>query len=205
MCWVNCPAKRKSGFEAQCESDPLLAAAVDEARGVTGQLQNLYASESTPPLDPERRDAIVSNEIGSVTLPNIESSWRVPALVLAAAAVLLLLVGLAPWLRQQDKTVAMDDNELKQQTTADRVRVTRNITPSRSNWNHRRKRWRRPIESVAVAADDSSDADQIHEFAIECARRSRCDARDCVGGAVPSLASVDPDRQSPTRAVTGCW
>ncbi len=107
----------RTAFESACDSNPSLAAAVDEARGVTNQLQNLYAGESTPPLDAQRRDAIVGGNAGSVTLPDSESSWRVPALVLASAAVLLLLVGIAPWLRQQDTTVVMDDGESRTTTS----------------------------------------------------------------------------------------
>ena len=103
-------AEEQAAFESELESDSALAAAVEEARGVTGQLQALYASESTPPLDSDRRDAIVGRGTG-VTLPPAANSWRVPALVLAAAAVLLLLVGVAPWLRQQDAGVAMEQSE----------------------------------------------------------------------------------------------
>ncbi|MFK8112596.1 MAG: von Willebrand factor type A domain-containing protein [Rubripirellula sp.] len=94
------PVDEQAPFEAELESNPKLAAAVEEARNVTGQLEGLFASEATATLDENARQAIVAARDEAV--PPIQASqagWKIPVLVLAMAATLLLMLGLAPWLK----------------------------------------------------------------------------------------------------------
>ncbi|GAA5505350.1 YfbK domain-containing protein [Novipirellula caenicola] len=56
------PADERAAFESEMQSNPELAAAVEEARGVTSKLDSLFASESTPPLDANRRDKIIAGD-----------------------------------------------------------------------------------------------------------------------------------------------
>ena len=120
-------------FEAELESNAELAAAVEEARGITGQLESLYAKEPTSTLDSDRRAAIVDAGTGNVSESNVSAgnvsesnvsagkantnprtslatgrtrSWGVTLTVLTMAAMLLLLVGVAPWLSKDPTTTA---------------------------------------------------------------------------------------------------
>jgi Ca-activated chloride channel family protein len=114
------PAEERDAFELEVQSDAELSAAVEEARSVTGQLADLYALETTPPLEPGRREAILNNESATprgsaVALADQaatrQGSGKVLLFFLAAAATLLLLVGIAPWLNQQDADrVVMDSS-----------------------------------------------------------------------------------------------
>ena len=127
-------------FEAELADSEDLAVAVEEVRSITGQLQDLYSDEKTKPLDQDRRESIMSGaallrQAESVSeyeddqeeedsienvllLDQIKSSnrnhgaptWGVPLLVIASAAVLLLLVGLAPWLRERSTITSVDPN-----------------------------------------------------------------------------------------------
>ncbi len=96
----------RAAFETEMQSDSNLAAAVEEARSVTGQLIDLYTSEEMPPLDDERREAIRAGEAmpapSTALPPSSPPAWKVWGTVLAAAAVLLVLVGLAPWLNRHE-------------------------------------------------------------------------------------------------------
>ena len=58
------PEHELADFESELESNSELAAAVEEARNVTGQLESLYASEATATLDDQRREAIVLPSLG---------------------------------------------------------------------------------------------------------------------------------------------
>jgi Ca-activated chloride channel family protein len=93
------PAEERSEFERRLASNPSLAAAVAEARSVTGQLEKLYAAEVTPPLDQRLRASLAAGETSAPPASPKTRSWRLPVLALATAAILLLLVGVAPWLR----------------------------------------------------------------------------------------------------------
>ena len=97
-------------FEQRLESDSELAAAVEEARSVTGQLQSLYDEESMPALDAARRESIVagaeskSEEAASLTIQEKHANWPVLISVFASAAVFLFSVGVLPRLLQESET-----------------------------------------------------------------------------------------------------
>ncbi len=117
------PEHELADFESELESNSELAAAVEEARSVTGQLETLYASEATVTLDDQRREAIVLPSEGSegpVSLSDQGSgSWKAPLLVLAMAASLLLLIGVGPWLNRQGFTVSQVSDESSLERAAD--------------------------------------------------------------------------------------
>ncbi len=136
------PAEDRQAFEREVESSAELAAAVEEARSVTGQLARLYAAEQTPPLDTQRREAIrtadsakvdVAGDGKSVSSATNSNRWRVTMTVLAAAAVVILLVGVAPWLNQKkpDLTVTqtVDPPAVELATEATRDEVVATIDP----------------------------------------------------------------------------
>ncbi len=53
------PDDQRGAFESELKSNAELAAAVDEARRVTGQLEAFYAAEPAATLDSDRRASIV--------------------------------------------------------------------------------------------------------------------------------------------------
>ncbi len=114
------PADQRQAFEAELAGSPELAAAVAQARGVTGQLEAYYAAEPAPSLEAGRRQSILT--------PPPERSWRIPVLALATAAALLLVVGgplvikqngeiaigkLAQKPARNDSGIAADESELR--------------------------------------------------------------------------------------------
>lgn len=88
------PAAEETRFERELDKNPPLAAAVDEARQLTGQLQQCFAAEAMPPLDDQHRQAILSAEAESATRSR---SWRLALVGLATAATLLLIVSVSLW------------------------------------------------------------------------------------------------------------
>lgn len=117
------PEGERATFESELAGNPELAAAVEEARNVTDQLEGLFANESTPSLDEARRQAITNTPVTANTEQAAAGSWKVPAMCLAMAASLLLLFGLAPWFNQQevDVTMAKLSRETPQEEEAERV------------------------------------------------------------------------------------
>lgn len=99
--------EQRSRFEDELKQNEKLAAAVDEARAITGRVAMLFGEESTPPLDDERRSAILSATAGRPEKPAFQAdapasprrpfSWPVLAVTLATAATLLVIVGVATW------------------------------------------------------------------------------------------------------------
>ncbi|KAA5546978.1 DUF3520 domain-containing protein [Roseiconus nitratireducens] len=106
---------QRSEFEAAISGDPALRQAVQEAREVTDQLKSLLSDEKSPGLDKERRDKILAasaagptatvasaadrsgtERSGHVQLSSKSSTRRLVPWLLAAAASLLLLLGLLP-------------------------------------------------------------------------------------------------------------
>ena len=108
-------AEERAEFEVELETNAELATAVDEARGIKEQLSELYESEDTEGLDPERRESIIGvgssvhvvrrQETGGFRPPTV----LVPMVLMAMAAMLLLMVGVAPWLRQSTTATAIED------------------------------------------------------------------------------------------------
>ena len=83
-------------FETELAGNTELAAAVAEARSVTGRLEGLFAAEPTPALDEDRRTSIIGDGTSTphaTVAPATNGSWRAPLIALAIAASLLLLVG----------------------------------------------------------------------------------------------------------------
>jgi len=64
-----------SAFERQLERDPDLAAAVEEAKGITNQLKSWFAEEAPLALDPERRQSIFG---ALVSPPPVDAAAAVP-------------------------------------------------------------------------------------------------------------------------------
>ncbi|QDT03609.1 von Willebrand factor [Rubripirellula lacrimiformis] len=110
-----------AAFEREIQSNAELQSAVDEARHVTDKLADLFDAESTPPLTDDRLSAINAGSVASVrtgpppihpgTQPGHSGnrSWKIPMLMLATAAVVALMVGVAPMLKP-DAEVAYDIN-----------------------------------------------------------------------------------------------
>tara|TARA_R110002049_G_scaffold27321_2_gene94098 strand:+ start:209542 stop:212574 length:3033 start_codon:yes stop_codon:yes gene_type:complete len=119
--------EQRAEFERELQTNPQLATAVDDARRVTSQLGELYVNElnvdtPAPRLDDERRDAILAGEPSVLASepsvlagePSVEissaagdRSSRLPLAIMAIAATLLLLLGIAPRLARQDAEIAM--------------------------------------------------------------------------------------------------
>ncbi|TWU08324.1 VWA domain-containing protein [Stieleria varia] len=102
-------------FELELHGNDALAKAVEQAKDVTTQLTQLFAQETTPPLDEARRATILSSEnqlassstgdtggtAAASTTPIVTaeaSRMRLPLLILTTAAGLMLLVGLPFWI-----------------------------------------------------------------------------------------------------------
>ena len=90
-------------------------------RRVTGQLEQWYAAEPTPPLDAQRRRVIASgdgpaersNQDAADTIRREAStSWRIPGLVLATAAALLLLIGVPVWMKTESPLTVTQMSEV---------------------------------------------------------------------------------------------
>ncbi len=109
--------QERHDFEIEMEADGELASAVEEARTVTDQLASLYGDETIPSLGDERRAAIVA---GGAVSPAVDPSpsWPRIGLVLAIAAALLLMLGVAPVMYRQHQaekqvTMAQLEDELE--------------------------------------------------------------------------------------------
>jgi len=92
----------KAKFEAEIAASGDLAAAVEQTRELTRQLQTHFAAEQTPPLDDERRKEILAEAPAWVQIDNggdTQSStmvWKRHGIQLAIAATLVFIViGLA--------------------------------------------------------------------------------------------------------------
>ncbi len=84
----------RANFEQELARNPELAAAVDETRTLTERLQTHYQHESTPPLDSDRREAILVRSLAD-TKEKIGPVSRRPWFALAVAgAVVFVMVGL---------------------------------------------------------------------------------------------------------------
>ena len=101
------PEAERAEFESELAENTELACAVAEAGKVTSQLDELYADEVSPTLDPRRRDAILGTEARKVTAVDQRKSYRLPLAIMATAASLLVLLGVAPWLAERNSEVAM--------------------------------------------------------------------------------------------------
>jgi Ca-activated chloride channel family protein len=91
------PQERQQ-FEAEMAASQALAAAVSETSALTNQLKSHFASETTPPLDAQRRSAILSQSAGSSPSPAKQTStdrrpwWMRRWVELAVAASLVFIV-----------------------------------------------------------------------------------------------------------------
>ena len=227
-------------FEAELADSEDLAVAVEEVRSITGQLQDLYSDEKTKPLDQDRRESIMSGaallrQAESVSeyeddqeeedsienvllLDQIKSSnrnhgaptWGVPLLVIASAAVLLLLVGLAPWLRERSTITSVDPNlEQTQDVPAPAPAPIRDMTLEdtvatyvESNLND----WPSKDESPKDAAsEDNEDEEEMastgvlaeleaidHEFSLAQKVKERKSKASTPGTLPPPEALAEP-------------
>lgn len=104
-------------FERSLSDDPELVAAVDQATQVTDQLQSLYASETPNTLDGNRREQILAaskqpaSVVDPVTVTATRSTQRLVRWVLAAAAVLLVAIGVIP--KMQQAMIAQHDTNAR--------------------------------------------------------------------------------------------
>ncbi len=88
------PTDERAAFESEIQSSAELAAAVEEARGVTSKLDSLFASESTPPLDANRRDKIIAGENNPTfvtTKPN-RAWYQLGTVELVVTAAIVLII-----------------------------------------------------------------------------------------------------------------
>lgn len=119
--------QERADFEVQVSSNHELAAAVEEARAVTGQLASLFGAESIPSLDRDRRAAIVS---GGSPMPAQQPARSFPRIgwLVAVAASLLLLAGVTTVMQPQqaarDTTVAMNVPESAQSLQSTNTEMT---------------------------------------------------------------------------------
>lgn len=139
-------APERAEFEAEIGRNQQLAAAVEEARGITGQLREFFADESTPGLDPERRATIASGATTMDHASGVSSGvssgassgvvgggsaapaapvasagrtrpWRLTVIVVATAATLLLLVGVAPLVQYGSIALNIDGSSSGDETS----------------------------------------------------------------------------------------
>ena len=158
----------RTEFEQEMNSNAELAAAVAEASGVTSRLGELYLGEATPPLDTMRREAILAADANTpVHVPATQTSSRLPLAIMATAASLLILLGLAPWMAERTSKVAMENAQRtisETDSVADRELVEQKAGVSRSD----------QIDSVegmmAIAASSEETSDdagkQVTELAL---------------------------------------
>ena len=123
------PENELTAFEQELESNAELSAAVDEARNVTGQLESLYAAESVGSLDQQRRNTIATGVRESSDDKDLKqdaprtiattktASSRIPMAVLAIAASIMMLFGIAPWLLKQDQLSTISSLDESEQST----------------------------------------------------------------------------------------
>ncbi|TWU55148.1 YfbK domain-containing protein [Rubripirellula reticaptiva] len=102
---------QRVAFEKELTTNSELSDAVDEARSVTDKLTGLFATESTPTLSAERRQEIASGATDSVPTISKQTSWKVPMLLLATAAVVALMIGIAPMIQNQPTTVSQVERD----------------------------------------------------------------------------------------------
>ena len=101
----------RAAFEAEIADSADLAAAVEEAKSVTGQLASLYAAEQTPPLDEERRQAILAADDSVKVSRPPSQNWcqkNIVACVVAATCA-CIVVGLSIPAIKSDAEVAPYD------------------------------------------------------------------------------------------------
>ncbi|MEE2937902.1 MAG: von Willebrand factor type A domain-containing protein [Planctomycetota bacterium] len=90
--------EERTQFEIDLKNNPDLAAATEEARGLTEQLQGIYTAEPVAPLDEERRQEIAAEQLAVSPVHIESSSAKFVWVAVAIAACVLLLVGVAPYL-----------------------------------------------------------------------------------------------------------
>jgi len=150
-------------FEEMLQTDPKLADAVNEARGVTDQLQAMYAAEANTTLDPNRRESITRQQDTFALTPRSTPSWRVPVTVLATAAALLLLIG-APLLYKRSPSLLGEATESRSIATdnpsieADSVLLEEANKPSMMQSEESA-----PMEAMADNADFDEPSMEIAE------------------------------------------
>lgn len=92
--------EERTQFEIDLKNNPDLAAATEEARGLTEQLQGIYIAEPVVPLDEERRQEIAAEQLAVSPVHVESSSAKFVWVAVAIAACVLLLVGVAPYLNR---------------------------------------------------------------------------------------------------------
>ncbi|MGV3485472.1 MAG: YfbK domain-containing protein [Planctomycetaceae bacterium] len=172
------PAEQVAQLEAAMKSNSEVAHAVDEVRGITAQLSEMYAAEPAMTLDAAKRDQILDSR-GAVVTPmplTAESGrWTMAKPLLALAASVLLLGTLAMWLYAERKSVqiAMSDR-----------------APSPAE----------PSELAVSADPDQSDAKAIASPAADAAPPA--DAPASARGAAAPAETAPPAPASPSPAPT---
>ncbi len=148
------PTDERAAFESEMQSSAELAAAVEEARGVTSKLDALFASESTPPLDANRRDKIIAGENHQAfvtTKPN--RAWYqlgTVELVVTAAIVLIICAIAIP--ASMSPKIAMNGDAA--------VAPQEEPTLSQEDYKRMAMSGQEEDEEIAELSADSPDAKQ---------------------------------------------
>ncbi|MDG2220182.1 MAG: von Willebrand factor type A domain-containing protein, partial [Rubripirellula sp.] len=106
--------EERTQFESDLKNNPELAAATEEARGLTDQLQGIFTAEPVVPLDEERRRKIAAEQLSVTPVHGESSSMKFVWVALAIAACVLLLVGVAPYLNRDRLTPTMTQLSIEQ-------------------------------------------------------------------------------------------
>ncbi len=143
-------------FESEMKSETQLAAAVDEARRITERIGDLFQDESTPTLDNKHRQRVFNHAQSLATNATTDATtnattndapiqpadaihpapaWGVPLAVVGLAAMLLLMVGITPWLGSKtiqtanvpDDATPRSDVALAQTDPIDRSKIVTEV------------------------------------------------------------------------------
>ncbi|MDB4477233.1 von Willebrand factor type A domain-containing protein [Rhodopirellula sp.] len=197
------PKEEAQVFEARIQEDAELAAVIAEARSVTDRLQAMYTSDAGETLDASRRETITANRVSPRMASDRTTSWRVPLILLATAAALLLLVG-APYLMQQDVTVSSESvnaqSQIEDRTAAEFGDVTLQ-SPSPTSINSEYKE--EMIKMDGADAPFAMDMDMDTEMGMGMGPRTRPLAKNNTemsqpGSAMKGAATGGMDQISPS-------
>lgn len=126
-----------SEFERDLKQNAELAAAVEEARELTGQLEQFYAAETTPPLENHRRESILGGGTASVSPATANRrSWlrRHWVACSVAASLLIVVAGLSvPAVRMARQQTALDPHAAEPSDSATRRQAIRRPAPGEDN------------------------------------------------------------------------
>ena len=178
------PQEERQAFEAEIQANPDLATAVVEARRVTGQLEGMFAAEKTPPLDQQRRHAIVP--------PAPKRSWVIPLIGLATAASLIFLFLVPPIQQAREANYQMSQRNDDKRVARNQEVVTTAEALAESNAN-----------SAKGVASDGLRPVPSTEYPVPSTQYAAPGTQRRIQGQLESKASAAPARPVAGMMIAG--